>query len=135
MAKTNLSLALAGDLLSAWNTRLNAGSGPAKCKIYSGTIPATPDTAITSQVKLAELVCSDPAATISGRTMTFGTITQDNLADATGTATWARFEDSSGNAVFDIDVTTTGGGGSATMPSTSVIANTPVTAPSVVITA
>ena len=67
--------------------------------------------------------------------MTFGTVTQDSGADATGTATWARFEDSAGVAVIDIDITTTGGGGTGTMPSTSVIAGTPVTAPSIVLTA
>lgn len=135
MAKINVSLAIADDILTAFNTRLNAGSGAGKCKIYTGTIPATPDTAITSQIKLAELVLSDPAATISGRTMTFGTVTQDGSAGATGTATWARFEDSSGTAVIDIDITTTGGGGTGTMPSTIVVAGTPVTAPSIVLTA
>lgn len=135
MAKLTLSTNLANDVLVDINTRLNAGSGPAKFKPYTGVMPATPDVAVTSQVRLATLTCSDPAATVSGRTMIFGAITQDDLADATGTATWGRFEDSDGNAVFDIDITTIGGGGIGQMPTTSIYAGTPVTAPSVVLTA
>lgn len=135
MAKITLAATAAGDTLTAILARLNAGSGAAKIKIYTGVMPATPDTAITTQVRLATLICSDPAATISGRTMTFGAVTQDDLADATGTATWARFEDSAGDPVLDIDITTLGGGGIGQMPSTSIIANTPVTAPSIVLTA
>lgn len=135
MPKLTLSAASANDTLTGINTRLNAGSGPAKGKIYTGVMPASPDVAVTSQVRLAVLTCSDPAAVVSGRTMTFNAITQDDLADATGTATWARFEDSDGTAVFDIDITTIGGGGAGQMPTTSIYAGTPVTAPSVVITA
>lgn len=135
MAKLTLSTDTANDVLADINTRLNAGSGAAKFKVYTGVMPTTPNVAITSQVRLGTLTCSDPAATISGRTMTFGAIAQDDVADATGTATWGRFEDSDGNAVMDIDITTIGGGGVGQMPTTSVYAGTPITAPSVVLTA
>lgn len=135
MAKLTLSTDTANDVLNAINNRLNAGSGAAKFKPYTGTMPATPNVAITSQVRLGTLTCSDPAATVSGRTMTFGAIAQDDLADATGTATWGRFEDSDGNAILDVDITTIGGGGVCQMPTTSIYANTPITAPSAVLTA
>lgn len=135
MAKLTLSTDTANDVLTDINARLNAGSSAAKFKLYTSTMPATPNVAITSQVRLGTLTCSYPAATVSGRTMTFGAITQDDLADATGTATWGRFEDSDGNAVLDVDVTTIGGGGVCQMPTTSIYANTPITAPSAVLTA
>lgn len=135
MAKFNLSEAAASAVLAAILTKLNEGTGPAKLRLYTGTMPTSPDTVVTSQVRLATLICSDPAAVIVGRTMTFNAITQDDSADATGVATWARFEDSDGTAVFDIDITTIGGGGAGQMPTTSIYAGTPVTAPSVVITA
>lgn len=135
MAIITLSLEAAGDVLTSINDNLNLGSGAATIKLYTGTKPADPDTAITSQVLLGTLTCSDPAGTVSGRTLTFGTITMDSAADATGTATWARLADSAGVAVIDIDITTTGGGGFGQMNTTSIVIGGPITAPSVVITA
>ena len=135
MAIITLSAEAAGDVLTAINDNLNLGSGPATIKLYTGTKPADPDTAITSQVLLGTLTCSDPAGTVAGRTLTFGTVTADSSADATGTATWARLADSAGVAVIDIDITTTGGGGFGQMNTTSIVIGGPITAPSVVITA
>ena len=135
MAIITLSAEAAGDALTAINDNLNLGSGPATIKLYTGTKPADPDTAITSQVLLGTLTCSDPAGTVAGRTLTFGTVTADSSADATGTATWARLADSAGVAVIDIDITTTGGGGFGQMNTTSIVIGGPITAPSVVITA
>lgn len=86
------------------NTRLNAGSGPALMRVYDGTRPATGGTATTL---LAELTCSDPAApSASGGVLTFSAITQDSSANATGTATWCRFVDSTGAFVMDGSVGT-----------------------------
>ena len=135
MAIITLSVATAGDVLTAINNRLNLGSGAATIKLYTGTKPTDPDTAITSQVLLGTLTCSDPAGTVSGRTLTFSAVTMDSAADATGTATWARLADSAGVAVIDIDITTTGGGGFGQMNTTSIVIGGPITAPSVVITA
>ena len=135
MAIITLSVATAGDVLTAINNRLNLGSGAATIKLYTGTKPTDPDTAIGSQVLLGTLTCSDPAGTVSGRTLTFSAVTMDSAADATGTATWARLADSAGVAVIDIDITTTGGGGFGQMNTTSIVIGGPITAPSVVITA
>ena len=135
MAIITLSLEAAGDVLTSINDNLNLGSGAATIKLYTGTKPTDPDTAITTQTLLGTLTCSDPAGTVSGRTLTFGTITMDSAADATGTATWARLADSAGVAVIDIDITTTGGGGFGQMNTTSIVIGGPITAPSVVITA
>lgn len=82
---------------------LDGGSGPGKIRIYSGTKPAGPDTAITSQVLLAELPCSDPAFSAAA----VGVKTLDNTPVlsaaglAAGTATWFRAVDSANVAVLD----------------------------------
>ncbi len=130
-----LSDAAANAVLTTLNDLPNAGSGPATIKLYTGTKPAGPGTAITSQVLLGTLTCSDPAGTVSARSLNFGAVTADASADNAGTATWARIADSDGVAVVDIDVTLTGGGGFGQMNTTLIAAGGPITAPSVVITA
>jgi len=51
--------------------------------------------------------------------LTFSTFTEDSSADATGTATWARIEDSDGVWVMDMDV-----GTSVPDPAPELIMNT-----------
>jgi hypothetical protein len=82
-----------GDNLSA---RLNSGF----LRIYDGTQPATADTAVSTQVLLAELTFSATAApaTVNGL-ITFNTITSDSSANATGTPTWFRAVQSNGTTV------------------------------------
>jgi len=71
--------------------------------------PATADTAVTTQVKLARLTFGNPAfgAGVAG-VATANAITQDSSADATGTATWCRLLKSDGTAVMDGSVGTSG---------------------------
>lgn len=59
--------------------------------IYDGTQPATADTAITSQVRLASLRLNATAfaAAVAG-VLTANVITSDTDNDATGTAAWFR---------------------------------------------
>ena len=74
--------------------------------IYSGSQPASPDTAITSQVLLASLTCSASAfaAAASG-----GVLTANAISNGTGTAgagagttaTWYRLTSSGGVAHID----------------------------------
>ena len=135
MAIVTLSTAAKNGVLTVINDLLNAGSGPATIKIYTGTKPAGPDTAITSQTLLGTLTCSDPAGSVSSGSLTFGSITQDSAADATGVATWARLADSNGTAVLDVDVTTTGSGGFIQMNTTSIVLGGPILISSFVITA
>ena len=60
-------------------------------RIYSGTQPATADTAISAQVLLAELRFNATAfGAPSSGVATANTITEDTSANATGTATWYR---------------------------------------------
>lgn len=73
-----------------------------KIRLYSDPVPDGPATAITTQTLIAELGLPNPAGTVSNGEITFGTITPDSNADATGAATWARFLRSDGTtAVFD----------------------------------
>src|SRR5262245_32741794 len=85
-----------------------ANSG--KLRIYDGTQPATADTAITSQVQLAELTFGATAfGAAAAGVATANAITQDTSADATGTATWFRVLKSDGTTVlFDGSVGTSG---------------------------
>ena len=86
--------------------------GAGRLRIYDSTgagRPATADTAITSQVLLAELtfsVTSFPAASGTPGTMAANAITDDASANATGTATWFRVVDDSTGVIMDGDVAT-----------------------------
>jgi hypothetical protein len=76
--------------------------------IYSGTQPASPTTAITTQTLLALLTCSSTfAAAASSGVLTANTITADSSANASGTATWYRLKTSGGTGVVDGTVGTT----------------------------
>lgn len=76
---------------------LNSG----KLRIYDGTQPAGPDTAIVAQVLLAELTFGATAfGAASDGVATANAITKDSAANATGTATWFRLTDSAGTAAF-----------------------------------
>jgi hypothetical protein len=81
------------DNLSA---RLNSGF----LRIYDGTQPATADTAVSTQVLLAELTFSATAApAASGGVITFNGLTSDTNANATGTPTWYRAVRTDGTTV------------------------------------
>jgi hypothetical protein len=87
---------------------IDGGSGAGTIKIYDGTAPAGADVAVTTQNLLATLTFSDPAF---GSAVT-GEATADTVTSGTAvyssTATWARIADSSGTAIMDVDVGTTG---------------------------
>lgn len=126
MPTVTLSDAAANAVLTEINTRLNAGTGPAILEVYTGTKPAKPDVAITTQVKLGTLTCTDPAGSVAARTLTFSAITQDSAADASGVATWGRFLDSSAVAVVDVDASVTGGTGFLQMNTTNIVIGGPI---------
>jgi len=98
---------------------LNSG----KLRIYDGSQPATADTAITSQVLLAEMTYNSTAfASAVAGVATANAITSDSAADATGTATWLRSLKSDGTTViFDGSVGTSGC--NLNLNTTSIVAN------------
>jgi hypothetical protein len=100
---TNLAVNTKADALAAL-----ANSG--FLDIYDGTQPATADTAITTQVKLASLGFGATAfgSAVAG-VATANAITQDSSADATGTATWFRaYKSDHTTVIFDGSVGTSG---------------------------
>lgn len=79
-------------------------------RIYSGTQPATGDTALSGNTLLAELRFNATAfgAAVAG-VATANAITSDSSADATGTATFYRcFKSDGTTAVMDGNISTSG---------------------------
>ncbi len=120
---TRISNAAARAMAGAIAGLLNGGT----INIYTGSQPAEVDAAATGTL-LATLTLGNPAfgtatdANPGGR-VTANAITDDLLADATGTAGWFRAFNSSGQAVIDGNITVTGGGGDMTLASTSITVN------------
>lgn len=113
---------------------LDAGAGPSVLEFYTGTQPDGPATAVTDQILLGELVCSDPSAVVASGVITFASISQDGSANATGTATWARHRDSAGAAVIDYDVSVEAGSGAVKINTTAIVAGGPIQMNSLTIT-
>lgn len=115
----------ANKALTQYKDDLDAGSGPGTAKIYSGTMPATPETAATGTL-LAELVLAKPCGVVADKKLTFSAITQDLEANNTGYAGYVRLADSDGNVIIDGDVTPTGGTGVLKLNVTLITAMGPV---------
>lgn len=92
-----------------------------KLRIYTGTKPATPETAASGTL-LCELTLNATAfAAASGGVSTANAITSDSAADNTGTAGWFRITQSDGTtAVCDGDCGTSGA--DLNMPTLSIVA-------------
>jgi hypothetical protein len=106
MANLRYATATRNSMMDAVRTNLAGGS----IAIYSGTQPANANTALSGNTLLATLPLASPAGSASASgTFTFGTITSDSSADATGTASFARIFQSDGTTVVcDCDVGTSG---------------------------
>lgn len=115
----------ANKALTQYKDDLDAGSGPGTAKIYSGTMPATPETAATGTL-LAELVLAKPCGVVADKKLTFSAITQDLEANNTGVASHVRLADSDGNVIIDGDVSGTGGTGVLRLNTTTIAAGGPV---------
>lgn len=91
-------------------------------RIYDGTQPATADTAISTQVLLAELRFNATAApAASNGVLTFNAITQDSSANNTGTASWFRALKSDGSTVL-FDGTVGVSGSDLNIATTAIVA-------------
>lgn len=127
MANVRILTAVRNSMLDQIKTAVDAGAGAGTIKFYTGTQATNANTALGAQVLLGTLTFTDPCASSSASgTLTFSTITEDSAADATGTATWARIQDSTGTVVFDCDVTATGGGGTIELNTTSIVTGGPI---------
>ncbi len=117
----SLAVARRNEMLDAIVNELNSG----KLRIYSGTPPATADTALSGNTLLAELTMNATSfGAASSGTITANAITSDSAADATGTASFFRIYQSDGSTiVYQGSVTATGGGGDLQLSTVSLVAN------------
>lgn len=99
-------------------TFLDAGSNPARLRIYGGTRPETPATTPTSAM-LVEIRLTKPAGTISNGLMTL-TQQEDGLITASGIATWARLVNGDDVTALDLDCSGTDGNGDVKLASTTL---------------
>ena len=95
--------------LDAKYDRVNAGAGPGTITYYTGSQPATADSA-TSATALVTFTLADPAfAPADGGVKDLDADPDlSATAAATGTVGWARCKDSDGNTIFDGSVGTSG---------------------------
>jgi hypothetical protein len=99
-----------------------AGSG-ALIKIYVGAVNGAGVGTAPAGALLGTLTVSGTFGTATGGVLTFGTVTSDTSADASGTAGCFRITKSDGTTgVLDGTVTATGGGGDMTLNTTTVTA-------------
>jgi len=127
MATVRYATTLKNSMLTPIRDAIDAGAGAGTLKVYTSPMATLPSDAITTQTLLGTLTFSDPSgATPSGGVFTASAVTQDSSADATGTAAWARIQDSTGTVVMDLDITVSGGGGAMQMNSTSVVIGGPI---------
>ncbi len=121
------------------NLQLDAGYDRGtgmKLKIYSGSVPATADTALGAQILLATLTLANtPFGAASAGVKTAGAIASDTDADATNTAAFFRLTKSDDTVVGQGTVSASGGGGDAIINSVSVVQHTTVSCSSLIITA
>lgn len=133
MAVIKIRTASRNAMLAALIADLDLGSGPSILEFYTGTLVA-PGGSLGAQVKLGTVTCSDPTATVDAGVATFGTITQDDMADNGGTAAWAMHKASDGTHINSYDVTDEAGNGIIKLNTVEIIAGGPIQVASFVIT-
>lgn len=95
-----LNTQLANATVNAQGDALSALLNNGYLRIYSGTQPATADTALSGNTLLAELRYSATAApATSGGLITWNAMTADSSADNTGTPSFFRALSSNGTTV------------------------------------
>lgn len=101
----------------------NALGNNSVIRIYTGSAPATPESAATGTL-LVEVAVS---SVTSANGVVTGADPASVTAVGTGTAGWARWSNSAGTAVIDMtSVSTPGGGGEIQLSSTSISVGTNV---------
>jgi hypothetical protein len=117
----HVSNAARSTLADAIKTAIDAGAGAGKIRVYNGSQPAGPDTAISGQTLLAEYTLADPSfgAAVTGVITLLGT-PRSTTGVAAGTASWFRALDSTNVAVVDGSVSATGGGGDLQLNTTTI---------------
>lgn len=97
---------------------LDAGSEPARLRLYGGTRPATPAMVPVSGL-LVEIRLTKPAGSIAEGLLTL-TQQADGLILATGVATWARLVNGQEITAMDLDCSGPEGDGDVKLASTQL---------------
>ena len=97
---------------------LDAGSNPARLRIYGGARPPNP-AAMPTSAMLVEIALTTPAGTVSNGLLTL-TQSEDGLITATGIATWARLVNGDEVTALDLDCSGTDGAGDVKLASTNL---------------
>lgn len=107
-ADPRLTNAMASAAADAVVDSIDSG-GAGTIAIYNGTIPTDADTAVGGQTLLATLTFNATAfGAAANGVATANAIVDDSSADATGTATWARWRSGGGTTILDCTVGTSG---------------------------
>ena len=125
MAVLRFKTTIKNNVLTQVKNDIDAGSGPGIQRIYTGAMPASVDDPATGTL-LAELTLTDPCGTVTAGELIFSTIVQDAAANADGVAGYVRTYDSDLNAVFDGDVSNTGGTGFLKINTVNIVKDGPV---------
>lgn len=106
---------------------VNAIGANGLVRFYTGTMPASPDTAVSGgNTLLGTLTGAATFGTVSNGVMTANPIANDESADADGVVAWARISTSAGVGVIDVDVSNTAGTGIIKMNTTNIYAGGPL---------
>jgi len=132
MADIRLVNSVKEAMFGALKTAIDAGASAGVIDVYTAPRPTLASDAATG-TQLGTLTFSDPCCTTVGSPtagrITFGAITQDSSADATGVAAWARISSlNSGTrtTVGDIDVGVTGSGAALQMNTINIVIGGPI---------
>jgi hypothetical protein len=134
-----ITQACAKAMMDAFNAQVDVGTA-AVITIFDGVVPATADTALSSNNVLAQLTCSatafGAATTAHPSVVTAAAIASDTSADSTGTASFFRIFTQSDNTTpkaqgtagvgsFDLNLNTTAFTSGSTVAITSATVSLP----------
>lgn len=100
---------------------IDGGDGDGILRIYDGSRPAGPGTAVSTQNLLAEVTLNSPAfGSADNGVATLDATSLSTTGITNGTATWFRVLDADEVAVLDGSVSATGGGGDLQLNTTTI---------------
>lgn len=121
--------------------RIDSGSGPGVLRFFkvgeTGGVPTSIDQALTDQVLLGVLTCSDPCATEEDGLIIFAPVTQEDgaLAAANGTTDtlFVIAEASDGSRAHIFDVSNNAGDGMVKLNTTAIAEGGPIQISSLIV--
>ncbi len=125
-----LSNLTARDMADEITARIDGGVSAGIMRVYDDNgagIPADADTALTTQVLLAEITLNDPSFAAAVDAAPGGRIDldvtpepEDTSANATGVANFSRIDESGGTTIVQLTTSVTGGGGEVEINSVNI---------------